>query len=144
MQREFPEAPLVGVGGIVVDEQGRVLLIERGNEPMKGAWTIPGGLVELGESLEQATRREIAEETGLEVQILGLVELLDRIYKENEAVRYHYVIADYLCRATGGTLRANDDAADARWLAPAEFASLNLDAVTLRVVQKALAMAAQK
>lgn len=137
MQREFPSAPLVGVGAVVV-EAGRVLLVRRGNEPLKGHWSLPGGLVELGESLTDGVVREVREETGLAVEPLELVELLDRIYREGERVQYHYVIADYLCRMTGGALRAASDAADVRWVERAEWNShsaLRLDPVTVRVME---------
>jgi 8-oxo-dGTP diphosphatase len=115
VQREFPTAPLVGVGAIIVSN-GRVLLVCRGREPLKGHWTLPGGVLELGESLVDGVKREIAEETGLEVEPIELVELLDRIHREGEKVRYHYVIADYLCRMTGGQLRAASDADAVRWV----------------------------
>jgi len=137
MQREFPSAPRMGVGAVVV-EMDRVLLVRRGNEPMKGHWSLPGGLVELGESLADAVIREVREETGLEIEPLGLVELLDRIYWEEERVRYHYVIADYLCRMVGGTLKAASDAAAVRWVERAEWNShsaLLLDPVTVRVIE---------
>src|SRR5512146_1164775 len=113
MQRELPPAPLIGVGAVVVD-QGRVLLVRRGREPLKGQWSIPGGLLELGESLTAGAVREVLEETGLVVEPVELVELLDRIHHEDDRVRYHYVIADYLCRVTGGTLQASSDADDVR------------------------------
>ena len=138
MQREFPAAPLVGVGAIVVDK-GRVLLVCRGREPMKGYWTLPGGVLELGESLVDGVKREVAEETGLEVEPLELVELLDRIHREGEKVRYHYVIADYLCRVTGGELRAASDADAVRWVERAQWNShsaLKLDPITVRVIEK--------
>lgn len=138
MQREYPEAPLVGVGAVLVDEKARVLLIKRGHEPMKGCWSLPGGLVELGESLSDAVRRELLEETSLHVEVLALVELLDRIDRTETGIRYHYVIADYLCRVTGGRLAASDDAADARWASPEDFDRLHLDAVTLRVIEAGL------
>lgn len=137
MQREFPPAPLIGVGAVVVD-QGRVLLVRRGREPLKGQWSIPGGLLELGESLTAGAVREVLEETGLVVEPVELVELLDRIHHEDDRVRYHYVIADYLCRVTGGTLQASSDADDVRWAERAEWISnstLKLDPVTVRVIE---------
>jgi 8-oxo-dGTP diphosphatase len=137
MQREFPETPLVGVGAVVVNE-GRVLLVRRGHEPLKGKWSLPGGLLEVGESLTAGVIREVREETGLEVEPVELVELLDRIHREGERVRYHYVIADYLCRVVSGDLKAASDAEDARWVERAEWNShsaLKLDPVTVRVIE---------
>ena len=137
MQREFPLAPLLGVGAVVVDE-GRVLLVRRGHEPLKGQWSLPGGLLEIGESLTAGVAREVLEETGLIVEPIELIELLDRIHHEGERVRYHYVIADYLCRVTGGTLQAASDADDARWVERAEWNSasaLKLDPITMRVME---------
>ena len=137
MRREFPKAPLVGVGAVVVDE-GRVLLVRRGTEPLRGQWSLPGGLLELGESLTNGVVREVREETGLIVEPVELIELLDRIYREGERVRYHYVIADYLCRVAGGALKAASDADAARWVERAEWNShsaLRLDPVTVRVIE---------
>ena len=137
MQREFPSAPLVGVGAVIV-EAGRVLLVQRGAEPLKGHWSLPGGLVELGEELANAVAREVREETGLVVEPLELIELLDRIYREDERVRYHYVIADYLCRVTGGELLAASDADAVRWVEReerAEESALQLDPITVRVIE---------
>jgi ADP-ribose pyrophosphatase YjhB (NUDIX family) len=145
LQREYPISPLVGVGAVIVQE-GRVLLVQRGREPMKGRWTIPGGLIEIGESLLEAVVRETREETGLEVEPIELVELLDRIHREEGCVRYHYVIADYLCRVTGGTLAAADDAAAVRWVERAEWNShsaLAIDPITVRVVEAAWQRATQ-
>jgi len=139
MQREFPETPLVGVGAVVVKE-GRVLLIRRGNEPMKGHWSLPGGILELGETITDGVTREVREETGLTIEPVELIELLDRIHREGERVRYHYVIADYLCSVVGGALRAASDADAARWVDRAEWnspdAALKLDPVTVRVIEK--------
>ena len=137
MQREYPLAPLVGVGAVVVDV-GRVLLVRRGREPLKGEWSLPGGMLELGEGLTAGVVREVREETGLDVEPVELVELLDRIYREGERVRYHYVIADYLCRVTGGTLKAASDAEAVRWVERAEWSShtaLELDPITVRVIE---------
>ena len=136
--REFPEVPLVGVGGVVVRD-GRVLLVQRGQEPLKGQWSLPGGLLEVGESLEAGVAREVEEETGLHVRPVELIELLDRIHREGTRVRYHYVIADYLCRVTGGELRAGSDAAAVRWVERAEWNShsvLALDPLTVRVIER--------
>jgi ADP-ribose pyrophosphatase YjhB (NUDIX family) len=137
VRREYPLAPLVGVGAVIVDG-GRVLLVQRGRAPLKGEWSLPGGLLELGESLEAGVVREVREETGLEVEPVGLIELLDRIHREGERVRYHYVIADYLCRMKGGELRAATDAAAVRWVERAEWnshSSLRLDPITVRVIE---------
>jgi mutator protein MutT len=137
MQREFPETPLVGVGAVVVEE-GRVLLVRRGTEPLKGEWSLPGGVLELGESLLDGVVREVQEETGLTVEPLELIELLDRIHRIDERVRYHYVIADYLCRVTSGELKAATDADAVRWVERAEWNShsaLRLDPITTRVIE---------
>ena len=137
MQREFPAVPLVGVGAVVVDH-GRVLLVRRGREPLKGQWSLPGGLLEVGESLIAGVAREVLEETGLIVEPVELIELLDRIHREEDRVRYHYVIADYLCRVTGGVLLAASDADEVRWAERTDWSShsfLKLDPVTVRVIE---------
>jgi ADP-ribose pyrophosphatase YjhB (NUDIX family) len=138
IQREFPLTPLLGVGAVVVHES-RVLLVRRGSEPLKGHWTLPGGVLELGESVVAGVAREVREETGLVVEPLELVELIDRIHREVGRIRYHYVIADYLCRITGGELRAASDADAVRWVERAEWNShtaLVLDPITVRVIEK--------
>jgi len=138
IEREFPSTPLVGVGAVVVKD-ARVLLVRRGTEPLKGHWTLPGGLLEVGEALVAGVIREIREETGLDVEPIELIELLDRIHRHDGRVRYHYVIADYLCRVTGGELRAASDADAVRWVERAEWNShsaLVLDPVTVRVLEK--------
>ncbi|MGA2249693.1 NUDIX hydrolase [Terracidiphilus sp.] len=129
--------PLVGVGAVVAHEN-RILLVRRATEPARGQWSLPGGLIELGEPLERAIVREVEEETGLLVEPVELIELLDRIYREGERIRYHYVIADFLCRVTGGELRAASDAAQARWVERSEWNShsaLQLDPITVRVIE---------
>ena len=146
VQREFPQSPFVGVGAVVVHED-RVLLVRRGSEPLKGHWTLPGGVLELGETVVDGVVREVREETGLLVEPLELVELVDRIHletgreagREAGRVRYHYVIADYLCRVTGGELRAASDADAVQWVERAEWNShsaLGLDPITVRVIEK--------
>ncbi|HEY1984912.1 MAG TPA: NUDIX hydrolase [Terracidiphilus sp.] len=139
MQREYPASPLVGVGAVVV-HRDRVLLVQRGTEPAKGQWSIPGGLIEVGESLPAAVVREVLEETGLVIEPIELIELLDRIHRDGDRVRYHYVIADYLCKVVGGTLLAASDAAAARWIERAEWNShsaLRIDPITTRVIEAA-------
>jgi 8-oxo-dGTP diphosphatase len=142
-RREYPEAPIVGVGAVVL-EGNRVLLVRRGQEPLKGEWSIPGGGLDLGETLESGVRREVVEETGLEVETRTIVEVLDKIVLDESGVRYHYVLIDFLCVAVGGTLKAASDAADARWVAREELNShsiYRLAPVTVAVIEKAFGMA---
>jgi 8-oxo-dGTP diphosphatase len=118
--REYPDAPRAAVGAIVLDGD-QVLLVRRGGNPSQGKWSIPGGLVDLGERLEDAVVREVEEECGLRVQLLGLCGVIDRIIPGETTgaatpVRYHYVIIDYVAAPTGGSLRAGSDAAEARWV----------------------------
>jgi len=137
MQREFPSTPLVGVGAVIVEAE-RVLLVRRGTEPLKGHWSLPGGLLEVGESLTEGVKREVREETVLVVAPVELIELIDRIHREDNRVRYHYVIADYLCRVAGGVLQAASDADAVRWVERAEWNShsaLSLDPITMRVIE---------
>ncbi len=138
-QREFPSSPLVGVGAVVIQDN-RVLLVQRGTEPARGQWSIPGGLIDVGETLREAVTREALEETGLIVEPIELIELLDRIHRDGERVRYHYVIADYLCRVIGGTMQAASDADDVRWVERSQWNShsiLRIDPVTVRVIEAA-------
>lgn len=125
MKREFPKQPLVGVGGVVI-HRNRVLLIRRGSEPLKGEWSIPGGLLELGEELAEAARRELREETGLEVEPLAIMETFDRIFREGRKVRYHFVIVDYVCRLKRGRLRPASDVLEARWVRREDLVQYNL------------------
>lgn len=137
MQREFPLSPLVGVGAVVID-RGHVLLVRRGTEPLRGHWSLPGGLIEVGETLIDGIVREVREETGLEVEVVELIELLDRIHRDVERIRYHYVIADYLCFVRSGELGAASDAEEVRWVERAEWncpSALKLDPITVRVIE---------
>ncbi len=138
MKREYPTRPILGVGTVVIEEQ-RVLLIRRGKEPGFGIWTLPGGRVNLGERMLDAAKRETKEETGLDVKIEGLVDVLDIILtEENGRVKFHYFLLDYLARPTGGALKAQSDALDARFFSSAQLESLNLVETTKTVILKAM------
>lgn len=138
---------------MVIDE-GRTLLIRRGGAPLKGEWSIPGGLLEVGETLEQGVVRELAEETGLEVRVLELIEVFERIFPAppnadgmpGDAARpqYHFVILDYLCEVRGGALTAGSDAQEFAWASEAELPKFDLTAAVNRVLQKAFAMARER
>jgi 8-oxo-dGTP diphosphatase len=135
LTREYPQAPIVGVGAVVIDGE-RVLLIRRGNEPMKGQWSLPGGALEVGETLVEGVRREVLEETGLEVEPVALIEVFDRIARDPDGrVQFHYVLVDYLCRVSGGTLCCSTDATDARWALREELDGVA--AFTVEVINKA-------
>ncbi len=117
--------------------EGRVLMVERGKEPLKGWWSLPGGLVEMGERLEAAMRREVREETGLEVEIEHLLEVFERIIRDGEGkAEYHYVLVDYICRMTGGVLQAGDDASAVRWVAEDELDGMLITEGTAGVIRK--------
>jgi ADP-ribose pyrophosphatase YjhB (NUDIX family) len=131
-----PEAPVVGVGGVVV-RHGQVLLIRRGKPPLYGRWVVPGGTVELGETLEEALVREMEEETGLRVEPIELLTVFDRIERDGDRVVYHYVIVDYLCRWSSGAAKAASDALDVAWASPADLARFDLPAKALEVVLEA-------
>ncbi len=136
-ERLYPRFPRVGVAGVVVQDN-KVLVIKRGTPPGKGEWNLPGGLVELGETLEEALKREIQEETGLKVSIEGFLLASDRIIRDaSNRVRYHYVLLDYLCHVTGGTLSASSDAAEARWVALDEIHEMDLPEPVREVLKKA-------
>lgn len=140
MSREYPTQPIVGVGAVILQDN-RVLLVRRGKEPLKGVWSLPGGALELGERLEEGIRREIREEVGLEVEVGPIVEVFERITPdERGVVRYHYVLIDYLCRPTGGSLLAADDVDDARWVTLRELQNLVITAGTPPVIEKAFRM----
>jgi 8-oxo-dGTP diphosphatase len=144
MPHEYPSVPVVGVGAVVL-EGDRVLLVRRAHPPRQGEWTLPGGKVELGESLHDAVRRELREETGLDVAIGPLVEAFDRIHRDEDGrVRYHFVIADYLCTAVGGALAAGDDAAEVAWVRHTELAAYAVNAHAAAVIDAAVALQASR
>lgn len=140
MRREYPESPVIGVGGVIFDGE-TVLLARRNQDPGKGVWTLPGGAVELGETLEEALRREMLEETSITIGIGGLAKLLDRIvYDEEKAVRYHYVIADYWGWKVSGTLRPGSDVSDVRFVPLGDISHLGLHGVVVETIGLAAGM----
>ncbi len=140
ISRQYPLAPLVGVGALVLD-QDSVLLVRRGKEPAYGQWSIPGGLVRVGEGLREAAAREAKEETGLSVTVGPLVELLERIFPDHDGrVKYHYVLAEFLCTRYRGLPVAGSDALETRWGRRSELEFLGLPDITKEVILKAFAM----
>ena len=135
--RDFPAQPVVGVGAVVLDG-GRVLLVKRGHPPLKGEWSLPGGTVELGETLEAAVAREVLEETGLEVSVGQVVEVLDRVDRSPDGrIEYHFVIVDYVCAVRGGSIASGSDAEDARWVPIRELPAYRLTAKANAVIAEA-------
>src|SRR6202140_901829 len=138
MKREYPESPLVGVGAVIAEQNG-ALLIRRGTAPLLGEWSLPGGVLECGETLREAVIREAREETGLVVQAGEMLGVYERVIRGDEGrVRYHYVLIDFLCRPVSGDLNAGSDAADVRWFTRDELPALNLADDTNDVVLKGL------
>jgi mutator protein MutT len=136
-RREFPARPIVGVGAVVFDAD-RVLLVKRGREPLKGEWSLPGGAVEVGETLGDAIVREVREETGIAVEVGPIVDVLDRLHRdEGGAVRFHYVLVDFLCRPAGGALVRGSDADEAAWVPQAQLGSFRVAATTAAVIERA-------
>ncbi len=132
----------MGVGGVVT-RNGRALIIRRGHEPRKGEWSLPGGLVELGEPLIDAVRREVAEETGLDVEVGPMVETFDRVHRDPEGrVRFHFVIIDFLCVAGRGEAVAGSDAEAVAWVTSAELDAYGVNPHAAAVIRKGLQMAA--
>jgi ADP-ribose pyrophosphatase YjhB (NUDIX family) len=152
-RREYPEQPMVGVGGVVIDGD-RTLLIRRGSAPLKGEWSIPGGLLEVGETLAEGVARELAEETGLLVDVIELIEVFERIFPAAPAAdgtpgdprrpQYHFVILDYLCEIRGGTLSAASDAMEFAWARQEELANFGVTPAVHRVLGRAFARSRER
>jgi 8-oxo-dGTP diphosphatase len=141
VNRQYPDRPFVGVGAVIL-EGTRVVLIRRRFEPLAGEWSLPGGAVEVGETLDACVVREMREETGLEVEVGPVVEVFDRITRdENERVQYHYVLVDYLCWPSGGVLTAGSDVDAAVWADASSLSAFNLTPKALAVIARALALA---
>ena len=136
--RRYPDRPYVGVGAVIV-ANGKVLIVKRKYDPLAGQWSLPGGGVELGETLEDSVVREMREETGLEIEVGPVIEVFDRITRDEKGdVRYHFVLVDYLCWPVGGELRASSDVADARFVDPAELPAYHLTVKANEVIARAL------
>jgi 8-oxo-dGTP diphosphatase len=143
MKREYPEAPIAGVG-VVVLKGDKVLLVRRGKEPDRGRWGLPGGAVELGETVAQAAEREVDEECGIEIEIRDVIEVIDRIIPDDDGqIRYHYILIDLLAEHRRGDPIASSDAAEVRWVLEKELDQLELSPATRRVIRKGLRMAAE-
>jgi 8-oxo-dGTP diphosphatase len=140
MNREFPEIPFVGIGAVILDTSGdaaRVVLVKRAHPPLQAQWSIPGGVLEVGELMREAAVREAREETGLVVEPGELLGVYDRVLRDAEQrVQYHYVLIDFLCRRVSGELQAGSDAAEVRWFTREELPALKLAEDTLDVIGK--------
>ena len=138
--RTYPDRPIVAVGAVILDED-RVLLVQRGQEPLKGEWSLPGGAVEIGETLQAALIREVREETSLDIVVGSVVDVLDSIRRDpGGRAEYHYVIIDYACRIRRGASTAaacGTDAADVRWVPLAELDRYRVTTTAISVIQKA-------
>ncbi len=137
MSRQYPEHPLLGVGAIIMSGD-KILLVRRANPPMQGEWSLPGGLVETGETTQEAVVREVVEETGLQVEPVKLAEVFERILRDPQGrVEYHFVLLDYLCHVTSGDAHAASDVTDVRWAKLDELATLAVAPETCEVISKA-------
>jgi 8-oxo-dGTP diphosphatase len=137
--RRYPSRPFLGVGALIFDA-GTILLVERAKEPLKGWWSLPGGIVETGETLEAAIRREVLEETGLEIEPLSHFETFERIMPDAAGrAEYHYVLIDYVCRVAGGSLAPASDVSEARWVEEQNLGDYRLTEGTLAVIERAFA-----
>lgn len=140
VSREYPMMPIVAVGAIV-RKGDTVLLVQRGQEPAKGRWVIPGGAVELGEKVQEAVKRELREECGIEIEVGPVAAVVDRIERDAAGrVRYHYVIIDFFCDYISGELRPASDAVQARWVKAEELPWYDLSAKSLELVRQALGL----
>ncbi len=138
MVREYPDRPIVGVGAVVVDGD-RALLVRRATEPLKGQWSIPGGMLELGEKLREGLAREVREETGLEVEVGDVLDVFDSIFPDAQGrTQYHYVLIDYRCTVKSGAATAGSDVSEVRWVKSEELDGLGMKEVTVGVIRKAL------
>jgi ADP-ribose pyrophosphatase YjhB (NUDIX family) len=136
--RTYPERPIVGVGAVVLDGD-RVLLVKRAAEPLKGEWSLPGGAVEVGETLEAAARREVREETQLEVEVGPIVDVLDSIRRDPDGrVKFHFILVEFVCRPTGGALQSASDAAAAAWVSRGDLSRYGVSETTIGVIAKAV------
>ena len=141
MKRDYPEHPLIGVGAVIV-EAGRVLLVRRDTEPLRGEWSVPGGMLELGEKLRDGVRREVQEETGIDVEPGEVLDVFDSIFTDALGrTQYHYVLIDYLCRSLGGEPRAGSDVSDVRWVSADALPAMGLRPSIEEVVRKGLRVA---
>jgi 8-oxo-dGTP diphosphatase len=137
--RRYPSRPFLGVGALIF-EDGRILLVERGKEPLKGFWSIPGGIVETGEKLEEGIRREVLEETGLDVEPYFMFEIFERIIPDGEGKpEYHYVLIDYLCRRLSGEPAAASDVSQVAWVSKPELGNYRITEGTLGMIERAFA-----
>jgi 8-oxo-dGTP diphosphatase len=134
--RRYPKRPMVGVGALIY-KRDRILMAQRGKEPLKGWWSLPGGALELGELLADGIRREVLEETGLKIRLLGVLEIFERIMRDAEGKpEYHYVLIDYIARETGGELRPGDDVCAVEWVRRQDLPKLQITEGTLGVIEK--------
>jgi 8-oxo-dGTP diphosphatase len=137
-KRDYPERPIVGVGAVVV-QGDRALIVRRATEPLKGQWSIPGGMLELGEKLREGLAREVLEETALEVEVGDVLDVVDSIFPDAEGrTQFHYVLIDYRCKVRGGTATAGSDVSEVRWVTSEELDGLGMKEVTMGVIRKAL------
>jgi ADP-ribose pyrophosphatase YjhB (NUDIX family) len=136
IERKYPIAPLIGVGAVAI-KNGKILLVKRAFEPGAGKWSVPGGLVELGEKLSEACAREMEEETGIECEVLELINVFDMIDRdESDKIRYHYVLADFLVKPVGGAERQNCEITEMRWVTREEARSMDLTKTARRAIDE--------